>query len=89
MVLLDPVLEPSFPLLVSINRLSSSLSSEPIPISIQESSQVQKKSQLMKRRVGGMSPSFGNHVGVKSVAYVDHVGGKVPTSRHHVGKKTR
>jgi hypothetical protein len=66
---LDLVLEPSFPPPVSVDPLSSSLSGEPIPISIQESNQVQKKSRWMKRSLGGMSPASGHHVGVKPLAF--------------------
>jgi hypothetical protein len=73
---------------VSVDPLSSSLSGEPIPISIQESNRVQKKSRRMKQSLGGMSPASGHHVGVKPLAFVDHAGGKVPTYGHHVGKKT-
>jgi hypothetical protein len=47
-LLLDIVLEPSFPPPVSIDPLPSSLSGEPIPISNQESNRVQKKSRWMK-----------------------------------------
>jgi hypothetical protein len=84
---LDLVPEPSFPLPVSVDPLYSSLSSEPIPISSQESNWVQKKSQWMKQSLGGMSPASGHHAGVKPLDFVDHVGGKVPTFGHHVGKK--
>jgi hypothetical protein len=42
---LDLVLEPSFPLPVSIDPLSSSFSGEPITIIIQETNQVEKKSR--------------------------------------------
>jgi hypothetical protein len=42
---LDIVHEPSFHLHVSVYPLYSSLSGEPIPISIEESNQVQKKSR--------------------------------------------
>jgi hypothetical protein len=49
---LDLVHEPSFPLPVSVDPLSSSLSGEPIPISIQESNRVQKKSWWMNEAWG-------------------------------------
>jgi hypothetical protein len=52
---LDLVLEPSFPPLVLVDPLSSSLSSEPIPISSQKTNQVQKKIRQTKRILGGMS----------------------------------
>jgi len=61
-LLLDIVLETSFSLPLSIDHLPSSLSSELIPISNNESNRVQKKSQRMKRSFGGMSSAFGHHV---------------------------
>jgi hypothetical protein len=45
---LDLVPEPPFPMLVSVDPLSSSLSGQPIPMSSQESNQVQKKSRWTK-----------------------------------------
>jgi hypothetical protein len=84
---LDLVLEPSFPSPLSVDPLSSSLSSEPIPISIRESNRVQKKCQREKRSLGGMSPTSGHHAGVKLLASVDHDGGKVPNSGIILGRK--
>jgi hypothetical protein len=47
-ILLNIVLEPSFHPPVLVGPFSSSISSEHIPISIQESNHVQKKSRQMK-----------------------------------------
>jgi hypothetical protein len=77
---LNLVHEPSFPLPVSFDPLSCSLSSETIPISSQESNRVQNKNLGMKQRLGGMSPASGHHVGIKPLDFTDHTGGKVPTS---------
>jgi hypothetical protein len=85
---LDLVPKLSFHMLVSLDPLYSSLSREPIPISIQESFRVQKKSWWMKQILGGMSPTSRRHDRVKSLAYVYHAWVKVPTYGHHVGKKT-
>jgi hypothetical protein len=84
---LDLVPKPSFHLPMSVDPLSSSLSGEPIPISIQESFQVQKKSRRMKQSLGGMSPASRHHVGVKPLASLIMLGEKYQPMDIMLGRK--
>jgi hypothetical protein len=64
-------LEPSFP-----------LPSENISISNQTPTRGKKKNQWSKRCLGGRSPTFGHHAGVKPLASTMQAGNKIPLERH-------
>jgi hypothetical protein len=41
----------------------------------------------MNQILGGMSPTYGNYIGIKSLTSYNDIGGKVPTFENYVGKK--
>jgi hypothetical protein len=70
-LILDRILEPSFP-----------LPSENVPISNQTPKQGKKKGHQRNRRLRGRYPASGHHAGEKPLASIMQARGKIPLERH-------
>jgi len=82
-------LEPSFLSLLLLDFISPSPSSEHICTSNHESNWVTKKSRRTNWSLGGISPAYGYHTGVKPLAFVGHARRKLPPLDIMLGRNPR